>query len=143
MANVNPLEHLADLLVAASVGARAAQSGWGIFAGKAPLTPDTVITLYNTGGLVPNPKWLLDYPSIQAIIRGAKSGGAATYDKAREVRDTLLGCDSQTINGERLVAINMVGDIATLGFDDNNREMYSVNFSLIVEPAAGLNRVPL
>ena len=143
MANINPLEHLADLLVAAGVGARASQSGWGIFAGKAPLTPNSVITLYNTGGLVPNPKWLLDYPSIQAIVRGNPNGGAATYDKARETRDTLLGCKSQTINGERLVAVNMISDIATLGFDDNDREMYSVNFSLIVEPASGLNRDPL
>ena len=143
MANINPVEHLADILVTAAVGARAAQSGWGIFVGKAPVKPDSVITLYNTGGLNPNPKWLLDFPSIQTIVRGNINGGAGTYDKAREVRDTLLGCDPRTINGERLVSVLMISDIATLGFDDNNREMLSVNFSLIVEPASGLNRDPL
>ena len=143
MANINPAEHLADILVTGGVGTRNSQSGWGIFLGKQPITPDTCITFYNTGGLRPNPKWLLDFPSIQALVRGAPNGGAATYDKSREVRDTLLGCDSRDINGERLVSTLLIGDIATLGFDQSNREMLSVNFSLIVEPAPGANRDPL
>lgn len=143
MANINPIEHIADLLVASAVGARNSQLPWGIFVGKRPVSPDSAITLYNSGGKNPNPKWLVDFPSVQALIRGAANAGAATYDKAREVRDVLLGCDSVTINGERLVSVTLIGDIATMGFDDNNRQMLAVNFSLIVEPASGNNRDPL
>ena len=134
-----------DLLVAAGIGTFAGTSGWGIFIGKLPQKPETAIAVVGTGGQTANPKYLLDYPSIQVLIRGAKNGYQAAYAKALASKNTLLGLSSQTVNGDWWVQVNMIGDITPLGFDENDCPMFSVNFSLIIEPAssAGMNRTPL
>jgi len=41
---------LKDVLEANSVGVFGASSGWGIYIGFEPESPDTTITLYDTGG---------------------------------------------------------------------------------------------
>ena len=139
----NFAEGAKDLLAAAGVGVFAASSGWGIFIGKIPIDPATVITIYNSGGLAPNPKWLLDFPSLKILIRGAANGYQAAQAKAVDTKNTLLGLPSQDLNGDRWVSVTQTGDINEMGFDKNNRPMFSLNFSLIIEPATGTNRIPL
>lgn len=132
-----------DLLVTAGVGTRGATSGWGIYAGKEPKTPHTTVTLFATGGLVPNPKWLLDEPTFQVRVRGTAGGYEAAFDKAVEVKDALLGLPSQTIGTTRWVSVLMPNDITNIGYDENERPRFTLNFRLILEPATGTNRVPL
>ena len=139
----DPAEGIKDLLVAAGVGVFAATTGWSIQVGKEPTKPDTVVTVYNTGGLAPNPKWLLDDPTVQVSIRGAKNGRVASRAKAQEVKDALLGLPSQDLNGDRWVSVTGIGDITDIGFDESNRPMHTVNFKLIIEPATGTNRAAL
>ena len=139
----DPAEGIKDLLVSAGVGTFAAQTGWGIFIFKEPMSPDTVVTVFDTGGLSSNPKWLLDFPSVQVRVRGAIAGYQASYTKAREVLNALIGLPSQVINGDRWVAINQIGGIIGLGFDDNGRPMWTLNFALIIEPATGTHREAL
>lgn len=124
-----------DLLEAAGVGTFAATSGWAIYLSKYPAAPNTVIAIYNSGGRAPNPKWALDYPSLNIQVRGAKNGYQAAVTKVQEVKDVLLGLDSQDINGDRWVSVTMPGEPAFLGYDDDNRPMFSLNFRLIIEPA--------
>lgn len=140
MANI--AEGMKDLLVTAGVGTEAAASGWGIWIGKFP-AKDTAVVVMHTGGITPNPRYLLDRPSMQVLVRGAPNRYTAAWDKAQAVKDALLGLPSQDIDSDRWVAINMIGDITNLGFDDNNRVTFSLNFSLIIEPATGTNRVAL
>lgn len=128
-----------DLLVAAGVGVFATD----IFIGKMPATPNAVISIIRTGGITPNPKFLLDRPSMQVMVRGDINGYVAAEVKAVEVKDALLGLISQDVNGDRWVQVNMIGDIVNLGFDDSNRVMFSLNFGLIIEPATGTNRIAL
>ncbi len=132
-----------DLLVTAGVGVEAATSGWGIFAGRAPKEPDTVIGIEQTGGLPSNPRWLLDFPALQVRVRGSRDDYFSAFNKAREVKDALLGLPSQTVNGDRWTSVTMLGDIVSLGIDELNRYMFALNFSLIIEPATGDNRIPL
>ena len=141
----NLAEGMKDLLVTAGVGVFAASSGWGIYIGKGPSTPDTIISIMNVGGTNPNPKWLVDFPSLQTMVRGAENGYQAAWTKATEVKDVLLGLESTDLNGDRWDSVVMLGDIASLGFDENNRVIFSLNWQLIIEPAAsGLtNRDPL
>ncbi|MEE8599215.1 MAG: minor capsid protein [Dehalococcoidales bacterium] len=122
-------EHLKDLL-ATHVGT----SGWAIEIGTMPSTPDRVIKIMDTGGDTPNPKWLLDFPSCQVMVRGNASGYLDTFREAKAVKDILLGVDSQDINGDRLVAVNMQGDLGSIGRDEDMRHLFSMNFSLIIEP---------
>lgn len=133
MANI--AEGAKDLLVSAGVGVFAADTGWGIYISKQPDAPNSVITLFNTSGRPPNPKWLLDYPSLNARVRGDKGDYVGAEVKAREVKDVLLGLDSQDINGDRWVSVTMPGDLAFIGYDENERPLISLNFRLIIEPA--------
>ena len=128
-----------DLLVTAGVGIFATD----LFVGKMPATPNAAVTVMGSGGITPNPKFLLDRPSIQVMIRGGVNGYSAAYDKAVEVNNALLGLPSQDVNGDRWVQINMIGDIVPLGFDSKNRAKFSINFGLIIEPATGTNRIAL
>ncbi len=139
----DPAEGIKDLLVTAGAGTFNAISGWGIYIGAEPNKPDTIMTINNTGGQPPNPKWLVDFPSIQVMLRGAENGYQALYTKAIEVKDALLGLPSQDLNGDRWVAVNQAGNEAFLGYDDNGRPRFSLNFNLIIEPASGTNRQSL
>lgn len=140
----DPVVGIKDLLVAASVGTFGAASGWGIYIGKSPDLPDTCVTIYAAGGASPNPKWLLDFPSVQIIIRGSEDGYVAARAKAQVIKDTLLGLPSQDLNGDRWVGVWQVGDITPMGFDQKQRPLFSLNYRLIIEPADGTdNRDPL
>ncbi len=132
-----------DLLVAAGVGAFNASSGWSIHISKLPSKPDTAVSVVRTGGPPGNPRWLLDFPTVQVMVRGAANGYQAAESKVQAVKDTLLGLPSQDIGGDRWVAVNMLGDPVFLGYDENNRPKWSLNFPLIIEPATGANRIAL
>lgn len=128
-----------DLLVTAGVGV----FGTNLFIGKMPRTPDAAVSIMQTGGRPANPKWLLDYPSMQVMVRGAKNDYVGAQAKALAVKDALLGHPSQDVNGDRWVQFNMLGDIMLLGYDEEDRAMFSLNWSLIIQPASGTNRIAL
>lgn len=140
---MNPAVSIQTLLQTAGVGTIDAASGWSIRAIREQASPDTHVTCYNTGGLQPNPKYLLDFPSAMVRVRGAPHGYTAARAKAQVVKDTLLGLESQDIDGDRWVSVRMIGDLNELGFDDNDRPMFTLNFTLILEPTTGDNRVSL
>ena len=129
----------------ASVGAKAllathaATSGYTIEIGAMPETPDKVIYIADTGGQAPNPKWLLDFPALQIVVRGAVGTYLATFVEAKAVKDILLGDPSQDLNGDRWVSITMNGDLGFIGRDEDDRPMFSMNFGLIIEPQSVTN----
>ncbi len=141
MAEFPASEHLKDLL-ATHVGV----SGWAIEVGAMPATPDKVIMISDTGGWDdPNPRYLLDFPTCQVMVRGEANGYLDTFREAKAVKDNLLGVPSQDINNDRLVSITMRSDAGFIGRDEKQRPLFSINFALIIEPqvpAVG-NRVAL
>ena len=140
MAEFPASEHMKDLL-ATHVGS----SGWAVEIGTMPDEPNRVIMISDTIGAPPNPKWLLDFPRAQVLVRGNTSGYLDTFREAKAVKDILLGVQSQDINGDRLVSIVISGDAAFIGRDESMRPMFSINFDLIVEPqvVANSNRAAL
>jgi hypothetical protein len=139
MAN-SPAMVVKNLLVTANVGTFASTSGWSIHVSNLPNKPDTCIAVYDTGGQAPNPKFLLNYPGITITVRGAEGGYEAAYDKATAVVNALIGLPSQTIGSDRWVSVTMRGGINFVGQDENKRPMFSLNFSLIIEPNSGTYR---
>jgi len=126
-----------DVLVAGSIGTFEATSGWAICIGVMPKDPDTVVLVTASGGLPSDPKWLLDYPAVQVRVRGPKGNWQSGRQKAEDVKNLLLGRTSETQpSGDRWVSITMQSDITPLGRDDNERPEFSVNFRMIVQPAA-------
>lgn len=141
MAEVPPSDVLRELLIP-----HAGVSGWQLEVSTMPDTPDTVIMISDTVGLEPNPKWLLDFPSCQVMVRGEVSDYLDTYREAKAVKDILLGVTPFTTgDGDRIVAINMQGDLGFIGRDENMRPMFVINFALIIEPqvVANSNRLAL
>jgi hypothetical protein len=135
---------LAQLLSAANVGTyTGTTSGGTIFLAKEPETPDKCITLYNSAGFTPNPKWAVDFPSVQVRVRGSKNAYVASRAFAQSAKDALLGVTSQAVTGGRLVSVTMMGDLMDLPFDQSNRPLHVINFNLIVEPTATGNRTAL
>ena len=70
-------EDFSGILVTAGVGTIGATSGWRIGVAVEPDgsgIPDTTITLFDTGGFSPNPKWIIDEPSVQIRVRGSPNG---------------------------------------------------------------------
>lgn len=130
-----------DLLVASGVGQFGPGTGWRIYVGKDPFEPDSVITVRDSPGRNPHPALLLDFPSIQVTVRAAQGDYRGAYGKAVEVKNTLLGLPSQDLGGDRWLSVTMAGDIQSIGWDDRNRPILSLNFNLIIEPTVGTNRV--
>lgn len=140
-------ESLKDIAVSKSLGVYPptafTQDDWVVIIGRMTDINDQVICIAQTGGKPSNPKWNIDYPSVQFRIRGKKDGSfITTKQKAIDVKNAFLGLPSQDINGDRLTAINAIGDVTPLGYDANDRPMFAVNFTLIFEPTVMGNRSP-
>lgn len=139
----SPADQISDLLPNTIVGG---STGWIRMVGKMPDSPNKVVCFYDTGGLPPNPKWLLDYRSIQVVVRGEPNTYGDTYTKIQEVRDKLLGLDPATlVSGDRIDGITGLGDINFLEYDLESRPKFSVNFRIFWEPATNAltSREPL
>lgn len=136
-----------DLLVNATLGTFNAASGWSIAIGEPPAKPDTVMLVNRVGGKNPYPHLLLNEPSVQILVRGAKGGYVAASAKADAVVNALLGLSSYTdpTSGDVYRSCNQIGDVAYLGQDENTRPLFAVNLWFIVTPAAvaGGNRVAI
>ncbi len=114
-----------------------------IFISQEPSDPDFVITVYDTGGISPNPAYLRDEPTIQVKVRGAKNDYSTAWNKAQEIKDVLLGANPVTLNGTEYVLFTQLGDILPLGYDENKRPLIISNWQLVREFASGGNRVAL
>ncbi len=112
-----------------------------IFINSEPTEPSTVVTIYDTPGEPPNPKWLLDEPTIQ--IRSRSESQATAYSNIRDIRDRLLGI-AQFIEGAKTyIGIWAKDDINFLMQDESNRSIYVTNMRIVTEPDGGGNRLPL
>ena len=143
MPNNPASEDLKDLLVTAGIGTFAGHSTWGIYVSKEPDEPDGVVTLYDKGGSSPNPKFILDEPTVRIRIRGDKMEYIAAWDKAEDVKDALLGITPQTVNGTFYTGILMIGEILFLGYDDSNRPLLTTTWQVIRELATSTYRTGL
>jgi hypothetical protein len=129
----SPADTASGLLPATVVGG---SSGWLLRVGRMDPSPDKIIAFFDSAGQNPDPRWLLDYPTFQARVRGSINGYPDTYDKAKQVKDVILGLTPQDIGTDRWASVIMLGDIGFMGYDDKERPEFSVNFRAIIHPAA-------
>lgn len=134
----SPAEGMMTLLKAANIATDGVvtPTNWKVYIGVYQAEPDNCVTLRDTGGLNPNPRYLLDNPTVQIIIRGNVNGYKEAFAKARQVKDCLLRIDPQNVGDDRWNAIVVFSDIAFIGNDDKDRPMLTLNLRAIIEPAS-------
>lgn len=128
-------------------------TGWRLGVGALTPDPHQQVVILDAPGSNPNPKWLLDFPSIQVIVRGNPDDYDAAYTKIKAIKDRLLGRTSGHVGTPPVdpapeyrnwwTSVTGLGDIIPLGQDDKSRFLFSVNYRIILEPATGTNREPL
>jgi hypothetical protein len=97
-----------------------------------PAAPDNVVTLYDTGGLEPDTDQLdLMRPTFQVRVRNMDP--AAGYVKQEQIRDLLMLPGRVVTADSTFVMITPSSDIASLGRDDNDRFLTTLNYSAIRE----------
>lgn len=118
---------------------------WVCKISQLPETPNTCIATFDTPGATPNPKWLLDFPTGQILVRGDIDDYSGAYAKARQVHDVLLGLQPQTVGDDHWDGITGMGSLHFLHYDEKRRPIFTANYRLIIEPAATphTNREPL
>ncbi len=114
-------KYIADILIAKGYGSWQATSGWCVSVGKEPDTPNTTITIYDTGGF--SPAYLsCEYPTVQVRVRGQPY--PVGYDRLREIRDYLIGHEDNSYQ------IDLMGDILHLDTDAKGRSIFVCNFQI-------------
>jgi hypothetical protein len=131
-----PSSGIKDILVAQSLGVAAATTGWAIRISKMSSSPATQIMIADTGGMNVNPAWLYEEKTLQVLVRGAPDGYEAAWQKAKDIKDALVGIDPHDRDGDRWDGITMLGDLAFLQYDEQDRPIFTMNFRLLLEPSA-------
>ena len=101
-----------------------------LFVSEMPAEPDGCVCVYDTGGDDTEANYVYEKPTVQVRVRGAKGGYLTAHALAQSIRDTLNGEHDYTINGARYIGIWAVGDVLSVGYDDNHRPLLTVNFRL-------------
>jgi len=113
-----------------AVGTIGATSGWSLNTSKEPATPDSTVTLYDTGGFAADYDVNLYQPTIQIRVRGHNY--QTVYAKADEIEALLIGPKSFTKNSFYVGAWNP-GGFESLGYDENDRAIIVMNINLMRE----------
>lgn len=130
----SPADDLSEVLADNAVGVIGANAGWSINVGIEPSSPETAITLYDTGGLEPDTdKMEVFRPSIQVRVRGFSYRDG--YAKQQEIRALLVALAPFTKEGSRYGGITASSEILAIGRDDNDRVLFTANYRVLREPA--------
>lgn len=101
-----------------------------LFLEKLPQSPDAAIGIFSTGGYEASGTHGYDRPVTQVRIRGEKHGVTGALAKARAVYAALQGLHSTTLpDGTYVVSCKgLQSGPVSIGFDDNDRPEYTINF---------------
>lgn len=101
---------------------------------RMPPTPDALVALLDQSGSPPED--LIEYykPKVQVLVRGEPATYQTTYDKAQEIHLLLHGYGPVHVHNTRYIGIWATSDIISLGYDDSNRPVFSLNFMIHRSP---------
>jgi len=124
-----PSEDIKDILESSQSGTGLV-FGTDLFIGEEPVSPDQCITIYDTGGPEPQAGYVYDYPTVQVRIRGNKGAYKETWALADTIKSALHGLHNESWNGTKYHGIWCQSDIIFIGYDDNSRPVFTVNFRI-------------
>lgn len=88
------------------------------------------VSFYHTGGETPNPGIEARYPTFQVRVRGDSAAGGATAAKAKmeQIFLALRDIADQTLDSVEFAYLTPLGDLFSLGQDDQGRNQFTRNF---------------
>jgi hypothetical protein len=97
--------------------------------------PDEVVSVKLTGGF-PTDQWTgKKQPSFQVMVRGVVKGEGACEAKAYDIHSALTNLREITIGTDSVVIIRAMNSVPLfIGYDENDRPIYSMNFDCVVRP---------
>lgn len=119
---------IATLLVANGLGVL----GTSLFAEEfGPDTIDVQTVVISTGGINPEDKQAHEHLTFQVLCRGARNASSSSvYTMEKNIYDLLVALPEQnTINSTNYLGFEPVSNIASLGRDENDRFVYTMNYS--------------
>jgi hypothetical protein len=122
----SPAVGIARYLDSQGFGVHAAPVGWSINAAVEPATPDTCITVYDTGGESPETAEMDRRPTFQVRVRAPNYEQA--WNKLSDIVEHLMRVRAVVLDGTRYVAFMPTSDILSVGRDENNRHALTCNF---------------
>jgi hypothetical protein len=130
---MTPAEGIEAILVDAGVGG---DLPWIISVSRFRTDPDMQIAIMDLPGKQPEVLIAQSYPGVQVLIRGSKSadGYTAAYAKSREAFNVLQAIPCPAAAYPELVSCIARHEPAPLGYDDQSRPLFSLNFDLIITP---------
>jgi hypothetical protein len=126
----SPAHELALFLQSKGVGTFAQT----IHVSREPVSPDNVVTLYDTGGSSP---LLSDHAelrenSIQVRVRNTSYPDA--YNKQLEIARVFQGQEPFLQGESEYAGVWQVGDIISIGRDDSDRFLLTSNYRVVRNP---------
>ena len=107
---------------------------WHFAYGRLVESTKPMIVVRNTGGISGESVVAQDYPSVQLIGRGNKGSGESErlWNKMFQCKEALVGIPSRPQAWINLSSVTLRGDITDVGYDDQDRPMFTLNLQLIV-----------
>lgn len=132
---MNPVsQDVKDMLVGAGLGSFGGTGpGWAIYVGKQPPDPDDVVTIYEGPDQSPaDPDNDLYHPTVQLRFRAREYLDAV--NRALAVREELVNNQhGVTVNGTLYLGFWSLGGLNPMGYDEQDRPGFTMNFSLMRE----------
>lgn len=122
----SPAVDLANKLASSEIGVGTVNTN--IFIAESPEAPDNCVTVYDTGGFHPEANYSYDRPTVMVKVRNRSY--TAGYAIAEDIKLGLNGLHGESLGGTTYVGIWAMGDINSLGKDDNRRHVFSINFMI-------------
>lgn len=105
-----------------------------IYVGNEPANKSALtVTIYDTGGPIGESWAGYQDPTIQ--IRARALSYPTGYDKLVSIRDALILPRGFTYGGWHYTGFWLISDVAKIGRDDTNRELFTLNLRLMREPS--------
>lgn len=133
MSNTLPSEIIKDLLVADGY-TFGGIADWAVYIGYKPPEPKNIIVLSDTPGASPDPKWRIDYPTVQADIRCNTSSYKVGSNHMRRIKELCLGITPYNHGNDRVVSVSLLGEPGYAGLDEEGMAVFVVNIQMILMP---------
>lgn len=129
----SPAYNICEILSSAGLGTL----GVDLFYSDLPATiSGTIVGIFDTGGYPPDDNALLENfnPTVMARIKGRRDNYQQAYDKAYSIFSTLNGQHNVSVTDFRIILISALSDILWIGYDDDNRPEFTINFLAMRTP---------